>query len=160
MQASQPWPVTTSAALAPWRRNERSPLAGLKTTSYGENAVMLAWAKERGFSEALLANLAGDLCEGTGSNVFVVVEGRILTPTLRSGCLAGVTRALVLEWCGAFEQDIPADALPSVEELFITSSTREIHPVDRVGDRRLPFGPMTRAALETFRAQARRFVDP
>ena len=73
----------------PWPRNERGAVAGLKTTSYAENVVALAHAAERGASEAIFANLAGNLCEGTGSNVFYVVDGELRTPTLASGCLAG-----------------------------------------------------------------------
>ena len=66
----------------PWPRNERGALAGLKTTSYAENVVALADASERGATEAVFANLAGHLCEGTGSNVFYVVDGELRTPTL------------------------------------------------------------------------------
>src|SRR4029078_536987 len=88
---------STRVATVPWPRNEKGALAGLKTTSYGENVVMLAYAAERGAQEAVMANLAGHLCEGTGSNVFYVVDGELRTPTLESGCLAGDTRALVLE---------------------------------------------------------------
>ncbi|HEX2698820.1 MAG TPA: sigma-70 family RNA polymerase sigma factor, partial [Acidimicrobiales bacterium] len=58
-------------AVVPWPRNDRGALAGLKTTSYGENVVALAWARDHGAGEAVFANLAGDLCEGTGSNVVV-----------------------------------------------------------------------------------------
>ena len=76
-------------------------LAGLKTTSYAENVVALAYAAERGGDEAIFANLAGNLCEGTGSNVFYVVDGGLRTPTLASGCLAGITRELLLEWVDA-----------------------------------------------------------
>ena len=64
----------------PWPRNERGALAGLKTTSYAENVVALAEAKRRGASEAIFANLAGHLCEGTGSNVFYVVDGELRDP--------------------------------------------------------------------------------
>ncbi|HVM02249.1 MAG TPA: aminotransferase class IV, partial [Acidimicrobiales bacterium] len=67
------WPPSVEVAVVPWPRNERGALAGLKTTSYGENVVALAWARRRGASEAVFANLAGDLCEGTGSNVVVGV---------------------------------------------------------------------------------------
>ncbi len=82
--AAQDRPPPTSAAVtAPWVRNERSPVAGLKTTSYAENVVALAYAKERGASEALLANTRGELCEGTGSNVFVAVDGALVTPPLQ-----------------------------------------------------------------------------
>ena len=63
---------TTAAVLAPWVRNERSPVAGLKTTSYAENVMALAYAKERGASEALMANTVGELCEGTGDRKSVV----------------------------------------------------------------------------------------
>jgi branched-chain amino acid aminotransferase len=86
-------PVSPAAAVAvaPWPRNERGPLAGLKTTSYAENVVLLAWADERGAEEAIVADTTGRLCEGTGANVFVVHDGRLRTPTLASGCLAGVT---------------------------------------------------------------------
>ena len=59
-------PPTTTVATVPWPRNERGALAGLKTTSYAENVVALAEAKRRGATEAVFANLAGHLCEGTG----------------------------------------------------------------------------------------------
>ena len=83
----------------PWVRNERAATAGLKTTSYADNVIALASAKEQGAVEALFANTRGELCEATGSNVFVVVDGVVSTPPLTSGCLAGITRELVLEWC-------------------------------------------------------------
>src|SRR5436305_809153 len=56
-------------AVSPWARNERGALAGLKTVSYAENAMVLAWARDRGCDEAVVPNLAGNLCEGTGTNV-------------------------------------------------------------------------------------------
>ena len=59
-------------------------VAGLKTTSYAENVVALAYAKQRGGIEAIFANTRGELCEGTGTNVFVVVDGALLTPPLSS----------------------------------------------------------------------------
>jgi len=154
------WPPTTTIAVPPWARNERSPLAGLKTTSYGENAVMLAWAKERGFSEAVMSNLAGDLCEGTGSNVFVVIDDEIITPTLESGCLNGITRQLVLEWTGAAEKDLPVQILDTADEVFITSSTRDVHTVVAVGDRTLAAGPVTQRVSAAFAERSAADVDP
>ena len=106
-----PWPDTTAVATVPWPRNERGALAGLKTTSYGENVRALARAREQGASEAVFANLQGHLCEGTGTNVFYVVDGDLRTPTLAAGCLAGITRHLVLEWYGATEVDEPIEVL-------------------------------------------------
>ena len=146
--------------MPPWPRNELSPLAGLKTTSYAENAVALAWAKERGHSEAVLGNLAGDLCEGTGSNIFVVIDGEVLTPTLESGCLAGITRQLVIDWGDVTERDLPLQILETADEVFLTSSTRDVHPVVAVGERQLPSGPVTARLRELFAVRSAADVDP
>ncbi len=154
----EPAAESSAVALVPWPRNERGALAGLKTTSYAENVVALAEAKRRGAGEAVFANLAGHLCEGTGSNVFYVVDGELRTPTLASGCLAGVTRALVLEWFGAREVDEPVSVLKSASEVFLASTTRDVQPVrawdDGVEVRELPVpGPVTRAAQQAWRAR-------
>ncbi|GIG30525.1 aminotransferase class IV [Cellulomonas marina] len=90
--------TTARAVTVPWVRNERSSIAGLKTTSYAEQVAILRHARAEGADEALVANTVGDLCEGAASNVFVARGGEVLTPPLSSGCLAGVTRDLVLEW--------------------------------------------------------------
>ena len=134
-----PWPPASVVALSPWPRNERSPLTGLKSTSYAENVLALARAVALGAGEAVLGNLAGDLCEGTGSNVFVVRDGEVRTPTVAAGCLAGITRALVLEWCAeagiaAVEADEPVTGIGTADEVFLTSSTRDVHPVAEVRD--------------------------
>ncbi|HEY3684052.1 MAG TPA: aminotransferase class IV [Streptosporangiaceae bacterium] len=149
-------------SVVPWVRNERGALAGLKTTSYGENVRALAYAHERGADEAIFANTAGNLCEGTGTNVFVVKDGELVTPPLASGCLAGVTRALVLEWVGGTERDLPLDALASADEAFLTSTTRDVMPIRAVDDRVLPAvpGPVTRAAMKTFAERAAADIDP
>ncbi len=158
------WPATSSLATVPWPRNERSAVAGLKTTSYAENAVALAEAHSRGASEAVVADTQGRLCEGTGSNVFVVVDGEVLTPHLRCGALAGITRELVLEWAPAVapvrEADLPYDILFSADEVFITSSTRDVHPVDRVDDRDVAVGPVTLDVASEFARRAALDVDP
>jgi branched-chain amino acid aminotransferase len=131
------WPPTAAVVVAPWPRNERSALAGVKSTSYAENVVALAWARERDAGEALLANTAGNLCEGTGSNVFVALDGRLVTPPLSSGCLAGVVRGVLVEGGLAEERDVAISALADVEEAFLTSSTREVQPIDRLDGRAL-----------------------
>jgi branched-chain amino acid aminotransferase len=141
----QPWPATTAVATVGWPRNERGALAGLKTTSYAENVVALAEAQRRGATEAVFPNLSGNLCEGTGSNVFYVVGGELRTPTLASGCLAGITRALVLEWYGGREVDEPIGVVLEADEVFLASSTRDVQAVSRWDDRELPApGPVTR----------------
>jgi branched-chain amino acid aminotransferase len=156
-----PWPPAAAVVTVPWVRNERSAIAGLKTTSYAENAVALARARSRGASEALLANTRGELCEGTGSNVFVVVGGRLLTPPLSSGALAGITRGLVLEGSdGAQEQALAYDVLRSADEVFLTSSTREVQPVVTVDERQLAVGPVTLAVAARFTERAGADPDP
>src|SRR4051794_10476591 len=117
-----------SVVTVPWPRNERGALAGLKTTSYAENVVALAYAAERGASEAVFANLAGQLCEGTGSNVFYVVDGDLRTPTLAGGCLAGISRALLLEWYGGREVDAPMQRLRRRGAAFLAARTRIVSP--------------------------------
>lgn len=156
----QPWPQSTRLHVSRWPRNERSPLAGLKTTSYAENALALAEAKQTGASEAVMGNLAGDLCEGTGSNVFVVVDGQVLTPPLSSGCLAGVTRGLALEWFDIEERTLPMSVLASADEVFLTSCTRDIHPVHAVDDRHITQWPVTAALAQEFRARCEADADP
>jgi len=156
------WPPAAAVVVVPWPRNERSPVAGLKTTSYAENVVALAHANERGAGEALFANLAGNLCEGTGSNVFVGLDGRLLTPPLSSGCLAGITRELVLETTDAVEADLSMEDFARADEAFLTSSTRDVQPVSTVDGRALPRcpGPLSVAAAEAFAALMSRTLDP
>jgi len=156
------WPSTADVVVAPWPRNERGALSGIKSVSYGENVVALAYARERGAGEALFANLAGNLCEGTGSNVFVGLDGRLLTPPLSSGCLAGVTRELLGELVDVVDEDLPIEALADVDEAFLTSSTREVQPIRAIDDRDLPSapGPLTLDAAAAFAELAAGNLDP
>ena len=163
------WPATATVAVVPWPRNERSPVAGLKTTSYAENVMALAAAKRLGAGEALMPNTRGELCEGTGSNVFVAVEGRLLTPPLSSGALGGITRELVIEWCRrdmeVLEAELPLEVLNSADEVFITSSTRNVQPVSRIvgelPERELKApGELTIRAARIFAQRAAADIDP
>ena len=90
------WPASSTLVTVPWPRNERSAVSGAKTTSYAENVVALAYAHERGASEALFLNTRGEVCEGTGSNLFLVLDGQLLTPPLD-----GAARALCVRSRGA-----------------------------------------------------------
>lgn len=159
--ATSPWPATTTIATVPWTRNERSAVAGVKSTSYAENVIALEHAHARGASEAVLANTRGELCEGTGTNVFVVVDGIVLTPPLSSGCLAGITRELVLEWFGGEERSLPLSVLTDADEVFLTSSTRNVHPVVRADDRTWDEpGPVSLRLQDAFESRAAAVVDP
>lgn len=174
------WPESTSIALVPWRRNIESPLVGVKSTSYAENVLALAAAKSAGASEAVLANSRGDLCEGTGSNIFVVVGGELVTPDLDSGPLAGITRALVCETMPVIERVVTMDEVAEADEVFLTSSTRDVHPVASActltvaGEhpfdasqavdvrplRTWEIGPVTRRAQKAFAALEASTLDP
>lgn len=148
--------------IVPWARNEHGALVGLKTTSYAENVRALAYARERGAVEAIFGNTAGNLCEGTGTNVFLMTGGRLVTPPLSAGCLAGVTRALVFEWCGAQEQDVPLGALAEADEAFLTSTMRDVQAIRAVDGRPLPAapGPVTREVAKVYAERAAANPDP
>jgi branched-chain amino acid aminotransferase len=157
---------STAVGLVPWPRNEKGALAGLKTTSYGENVKALAYAARLGGTEAVFADTQERLCEGTGSNIFVVVDGELLTPTLDTGCLAGITRALVLEWTEAKEVDAPLEVLQRADEIFLTSSIRDVQAVSAVmrdtGSRTLgPVpGPVTREVTAVFAKRSAADPEP
>jgi branched-chain amino acid aminotransferase len=154
------WPETEHVVIVPWTRNERGATAGLKTISYAENVRALAYAHERGANEAVFANTRDELCEATGSNVFVVQDGVVRTPPESAGCLAGVTRAYVLEVCASDgimceEVDLPMHALTSCDEAFLTSSTREVQAIATVDGAALASapGPVTQQLRDAFRAR-------
>jgi branched-chain amino acid aminotransferase len=164
--------ATSRSVRSPWPRNERSAIAGLKTTSYAENVVALAHAAGQGGDEAIFANTVGELCEGTGSNVFVERGGELVTPRLESGCLAGITRALVLEWGAeaglpvreAAEGELPFSVLDEVTrggaQLVLTSSGRNVQPVTWLDGADVAVGEISAAARELFEKLCRERLDP
>lgn len=146
MNAKQP-DQTARIRTMQWPRNERSPLVGLKSTSYQENVLALQRAQRAGCSEALFFNSQGNLSEGSVSNVFVVREGVVVTPRLADGLLPGVTRRLVMTLGDSdleiSETAIDRSAIETADEVFITSSLRDIQPVDRIDDRVYRVGPIS-----------------
>ncbi len=135
--ATTPLPTVTTVALSKWARNDHSPICGLKTISYAENAVALAHARALGASDALLCNQAGLLCEGTGSNIFVEFADRVVTPALAVGLLAGTTRELLLEWgaeagLAVGEGELTPEDLTLARGCFLTSTMRGVQRVERV----------------------------
>lgn len=134
--------ATATAVTLPFARNEQGALSGLKTINYGENVIAMRRAREAGADEGLFGNTAGNLCEGTWSNVFVFAGGGWITPPLDSGCLPGVTRALVLELAANSstpirEAHLPLAEMERVEAAFLTSSLREIQPLTAIDGRPL-----------------------
>lgn len=151
----------------PYTRNENGATVGVKTISYGDNVIALAEAKSKGGSEAIFGNTLGHLCEGTGSNIFIVRNGRLITPTLASGCLAGCTRAIILNLCKqegieVSEEDSPLSELVDADEAFLTSTLREVQAiatVDRM-DLKTVDGEITQRLATAFRANAEADNDP
>ena len=156
------WPETVRVHLCEWTRNERGALTGLKTTSYAENVRALEAAHQREASEALLTNTQGRLCEGAGTNVFLVVDRQLVTPPLSSGCLAGITRELVLELTEVVEREIEPGEFAVASEAFLTSSTREVGAISAVDDTVLPEapGPVTAELTAAFAALVATNPDP
>ncbi len=161
---AKPWPLHNTAITVPWTRNERSPIAGAKTTSYADNVVAIEYAHQHGATEAIFANTRGELCEGTGSNVLVVIGGELITPPLSSGCLAGITRELLLEWAAdglqVTEKDLPIEVLDDAEDVLLASSTRGVQPVNEINGRVLQLSAAGQAAISLYDTRAAEQIDP
>ena len=148
------------AVTVPWLRE----LAEVKSVSHLTASMARRQARAFGADEALLCDDVDHVVEGASSNVFAVVAGRIVTPALGTGLLAGVTRATVLEVAG--DDGVPTAEAPlarttvlGADELFLTASTRELVPVVRVDDVAIGMGrpgPMTQRLLSAYRAAVRR----
>jgi branched-chain amino acid aminotransferase len=158
-----PPPPTATAITVPWTRNETGALAGVKSTSYAENALALTRARRAGAHEAFFPNTVGHLCEGTRSNIFVGLGGRLVTPPLSDGPLAGVTRELVLEWTDAAEESLPMAALFEADAVFITSTGNDVTPIVAVDGRPIgpgQPGPLTAAAAQAWAEGQARGLEP
>lgn len=152
-----------TAILSPWVRNEHSPLAGMKCASYAENLVALQHAARLGFAESVFLNTAGHLCEAATANLFLVTNGKLLTPSLESGCLPGITRAVVIELAPSLgipcvQCELSPQDLHAADELFLTSAIGGPLGVSRFEARTFPPGPVTHALTELWNAETRRKI--
>lgn len=116
---------------APYTVNEQAATAGLKTASYADYVLAYRYALKRGGDEALMLNTRGQVCEAAMSNLFLVKDGAVKTPSLSSGCLAGVTRELVMGQCLKLgvplkECELTEEDVLDADELILTSSVREV----------------------------------
>lgn len=157
--AERPGP-SAHVVTAPWTRNERGALAGVKSTSYAENVRVLAHASAAGASEGILLNTVGNVCEGTGSNLFAVLDGAVVTPPLASGALGGITRQLVLEWSEVEERDFTLAEALAADEVFLTSSIRDVQPVRLWDDTTFGAHPVTDQVARTFAERSGADLDP
>ncbi|MCA9528575.1 MAG: aminotransferase class IV [Myxococcales bacterium] len=137
---------------------------GVKASNYLANLLALEEARSRGAHDAILVEPDGMVTEAASSNVFVVRDGRVLTPRLEAGILSGITRGVVIERAGALGVPVeeglvfPSD-LYRADEVFLTSSVRELVSVVRVDGREVGVGapgPVAARLREAYRAEVRR----
>jgi branched-chain amino acid aminotransferase len=122
-------PETIRATTAPWRRDSGDVLRGMKTGNYAEHLIAMDIARREGFEEMLFFNNDDELCEAAMANIFLIRSGELLTPGLDSGCLAGVTRGLILRLAAAHgipcrEKSLTRNDVDNAEGIFLTSSIR------------------------------------
>ena len=156
------FPVASTAIVtAPWTRNEHGALSGVKSTSYAENVRGLAYASSRSATEAIFPNTAGNVCEGTGTNIFMVFGGRVVTPPLGAGPLAGITREVILEWCEVEERDVTLAQAKAADEVFLTSSLRDVQAVHSWDEMSYSQShPVTDQVSDTFARNSLANLDP
>ena len=127
------------------RRNERSPLSGIKAAPYLDNILALDEAKARGAQDAILLNTSGRVASACYANLFAVIDGRLITPPLTDGPLPGIARARVLAAMDGGEQSLTPEDLARAEEVFLTNSLGVRSVVDLDGCA-LPEGPIAAQA--------------
>jgi branched-chain amino acid aminotransferase len=148
------WAPAMRLGLIPHGRHAASEFSGAKVLSWSENLTRYERAHEQGLDEVVLLNERGEVSECTSANLFAVSGGRVQTPPLASGCLPGVTRAVLLEEIKVpgltMEEKIllPAD-LESADEVFMTSTTREVLPVVSIEGLKIPQARTVSERLQT-----------
>ena len=130
IMTGDPHPVTEdgiSLTVSPFRANTLSPIIGIKSVNYLDHVLAREEARARDFDEAVTLNERGEIVSATMANIFWVTEGKIHTPVLATGALAGTTRARIIELAG--ELSIPLvegvyelSDLGDADEIFLTSA--------------------------------------
>jgi len=132
------WGETAKLTYMPNGRFSSSPFAGVKTTSWALNLICYERAHERGFDEVILLNERNEISECTSANVFMIEGENVWTPPLQSsGCLPGVTRAVLIEelqipGISISERELMPSDLENADQVFITSTTRDLLPVSEI----------------------------
>ncbi|MGE0312488.1 MAG: branched-chain amino acid aminotransferase [Lautropia sp.] len=156
-----PEPVGSSLTRSPYRRPtiESMPTDVKTGALYPNNARALREAQSRGFGNAIVLDLLGNVAETATSNLFVVKDGVLLTPPPNGTFLNGITRQRVIALWRAdgrtvLEQTLTMSDLESADEVFTSGNYGKVQPITRVEDRRLPIGPVTRKVRELYWAFA------
>lgn len=148
-------------------RHAASPLAGVKTISWLNSVWAASEAHREGFDEVVMLNERGEVSECTAANIFIVKNGKVLTPPLSSGCLEGVTRGILMEIASEAgtsvgEQTLHVDDLLSADEMFITSTNRNVIGVKEIAGNavgRGGNGEVTNRLDTTFEGYVREYVS-
>ena len=147
-------------------RHAASPLAGVKVTSWLTNVWSLQEAQREGFDEVVMLNERGEVAECTAANIFCVKGGRVATPPLNSGCLEGVTRGVLLEVGAAAgvpveEKTLVPQDLYAADEVFISSTNRNLLPVSEIAGRKIGDGnkPVVERLEKVFEGYVRKYLD-
>ena len=127
-----------TATISRIRQNEHSPLSKIKSLSFLNYILARIYAQDAGFDEAILLNTRGDIAEASTSNIFLVKRGRLVTPSLDSGILPGITRKRVIHIAKNMgitveEKAVSYKDLAGANEVFFTSSLVELLPVVKIG---------------------------
>jgi len=129
-------PASVSLCKTKNQHDANSPLAGMKSASYAENLLNLNDARLRGFDDAILLFRGIRICETSTSNVFAIRDGRVHYPPDYSGCLPGITRALIIELTrdnriSTSDTLLTESDIQNCDEVFITSAIRGVVSVSR-----------------------------
>ena len=144
-------------------RHSASPLAGVKSISWLNNVWAVSEAVKEGFDEVVMLNERGEVAECTSANIFAVKDGKVLTPPLNSGCLEGVTRGILMEIAPetgvpVVEQALRPEDLYSADEVFISSTNRNLISVGEIAGQQIPSGPVCDRINDLFAAYVDEYV--
>ena len=141
------WGESVRLDVQPHARYAASDFTRAKILSWSGNLTWAEKAQAAGFDEVLLLNEHGRVAECTSANVFGVFGREVVTPALGEGCLPGITREILLELGGVREATLTVEELCGADEVFITSTTRDLLPVREIDGHLLRFGGDVRAGL-------------
>jgi branched-chain amino acid aminotransferase len=162
---SKDWGSGVKLAYVREARHAACEFAGTKILSWAMNLTWLEAAQSRGFDEVILLNERGEVAECTSANIFIANGNEVWTPPLSSGCLPGITREVILNEIHtpgirvAEKALLPGD-LEYADEVFITSTTRDLLPVAFIEEKKVGRADYARQALaRSFSSYLSAYID-
>lgn len=155
------WSDSVRLAIQPNARFAANEFSGAKILSWAQNLRWVERAHNEGFDECVLLNERGCVSECTSANIFAAFGGTVATPPLSDGCLPGITREVLLECrtCAGIEvveRSLRPEDLYLADEVFITSTTRDLLSVGEIAGRTMQSKPEARLKLSGY---LREFID-